>query len=63
MLSRRRCRQVIGDDTDGLDNVSFNNATVGAAPELSTWAMMILGFSAIGFMAFRRKNRMAFNEA
>jgi hypothetical protein len=28
-------------------------------PELSTWAMMILGFAGIGFMAYRRKNKMA----
>lgn len=28
----------------------------GAVPELSTWAMMILGFAGIGFMAYRRRN-------
>ena len=27
-----------------------------AAPEPSTWAMMILGFCGVGFMAYRRKN-------
>ena len=27
-----------------------------AVPEPSTWAMMILGFAAIGFLAYRRKN-------
>jgi hypothetical protein len=27
----------------------------GAVPEPSTWAMMILGFAGIGFMAYRRK--------
>jgi hypothetical protein len=27
-----------------------------AVPEPSTWAMMILGFSGLGFMAYRRKN-------
>ncbi len=30
--------------------------TVAAVPEPSTWAMMILGFCGIGFMAYRRKN-------
>lgn len=30
---------------------------VGAVPEPSTWAMMILGFAGIGFMAYRRRNR------
>jgi hypothetical protein len=28
---------------------------VGAVPEPSTWAMMILGFAGIGWMAYRRK--------
>jgi hypothetical protein len=34
-----------------------------AVPEPSTWAMMILGFAGIGFMAYRRKNKMALNAA
>ena len=33
---------------------------VAAVPESSTWAMMILGFLSIGFMAYRRKNTRAF---
>jgi hypothetical protein len=38
--------------------------TVSAVPELSTWAMMILGFCGIGFMAYRRKqNGLAFRVA
>ncbi len=45
-----------GLDTDGLDNVSFANGAVGAVPEPSTWAMMILGFAGVGFMAYRRRN-------
>jgi hypothetical protein len=39
----------------GLDDVS-----VTAVPEASTWAMMILGFMGVGFMAYRRKGRAAF---
>jgi PEP-CTERM motif len=35
--------------------------SVAAVPEPSTWAMMILGFASIGFMAYRRKNAMALN--
>jgi PEP-CTERM motif len=31
-------------------------SSVSAVPEPSTWAMMILGFAGIGFMAYRRKN-------
>jgi hypothetical protein len=30
--------------------------TVAAVPEASTWAMMLLGFAGIGFMAYRRKH-------
>ncbi|MEH2492929.1 hypothetical protein V1280_008868 [Bradyrhizobium sp. AZCC 2230] len=30
---------------------------VGAVPEPSTWAMMILGFAGVGFMAYRRRNQ------
>ena len=35
-----------------LDNVS-----IAAVPEPSTWAMMILGFAGVGFMAYRRKSK------
>jgi PEP-CTERM motif len=49
------------------DFIAFDNITIGsqtpqgAVPEPSTWAMMILGFAGIGFMAYRRsrKNTMA----
>jgi hypothetical protein len=32
---------------------------VAAVPEPSTWAMMILGFAGVGFMAYRRRNQSA----
>jgi len=32
---------------------------VSAVPEPSTWAMLILGFAGVGFMAYRRKSRPA----
>jgi PEP-CTERM motif-containing protein len=32
---------------------------VAAVPEPSTWAMMILGFVGVGFMAYRRRNQAA----
>jgi hypothetical protein len=42
-----------------LDGVS-----VSSVPEPSTWAMMILGFCGLGFMAYRRKqNGSAFSAA
>jgi hypothetical protein len=40
----------------GATTSSFN---VPAAPELSTWAMLLIGFAGIGFMAHRRKNKPA----
>ena len=30
---------------------------VGSVPEPSTWAMMIIGFAGIGFMAYRWENK------
>jgi outer membrane lipase/esterase len=34
-----------------------------AVPEPSTWAMMILGFAGVGFMAYRRKSKLALMAA
>jgi hypothetical protein len=48
------------------DSVVVNIGNVSAVPEASTWAMLLLGFMGIGFMAYRRKNnhnKMAFNAA
>ncbi|HKO71528.1 MAG TPA: PEPxxWA-CTERM sorting domain-containing protein [Bradyrhizobium sp.] len=42
-----------------LDNVSLSSGLASAVPEPSTWAMMILGFAGIGFMAYRRKEQRA----
>jgi PEP-CTERM motif len=41
---------------------SSQNITAGV-PEPSTWAMMILGFAGIGFMAYRRKTKPALMAA
>ncbi|MBI0474427.1 PEP-CTERM sorting domain-containing protein [Sphingomonas sp. MA1305] len=38
----------------GVDNFSFN--ATAAVPEPATWALMILGMSAVGFAMRRRKN-------
>jgi hypothetical protein len=32
------------------------NLSVAAVPEPTTWAMMLLGFAGVGFMAYRRRN-------
>jgi hypothetical protein len=54
-----------GRSNSTVDGVNINNATrwsvaeVSPVPEPSTWAMMILGFAGIGFMAYRRKSKPA----
>lgn len=36
-------------------DVALDGVSIAAVPEPSTWAMMILGFIGVGFMAYRRK--------
>jgi len=53
--------------TGSYQDISWTNPTaenwygftvgVAAVPEASTWAMMILGFAGVGFMAYRRKSK------
>jgi choice-of-anchor C domain-containing protein len=42
---------------------ALDNVSVTAVPEPSTWAMMILGFFGVGFMAYRRKSTSSFRIA
>jgi choice-of-anchor C domain-containing protein len=42
---------------------ALDNVSVTAVPEPATWAMMILGFFGIGFVAYRRKSSSAFRLA
>jgi hypothetical protein len=55
-----------GGNPSGLD-VAFNptdpRAEIGGIPEAPTWAMLILGFGGIGFLAYRRKARPSFRLA
>jgi hypothetical protein len=44
------------------NSFEFSNVAA-AAPEPATWAMMILGFCGVGFMAYRRKNKHSFRFA
>jgi len=46
--------QGLGDEGWGVEQVN-----VSAVPEPSTWAMMILGFAGVGFMAYRRRNNQS----
>ena len=41
---------------DGFGGVTYT--TVSAVPELSTWAMLILGFASIGYVTYRRNCEM-----
>jgi hypothetical protein len=44
--------QISGLAKDGV----VINPNVGPVPEPATWAMMLIGFAGLGFMAYRRKN-------
>lgn len=44
-------------------DVTATFASASAAPEPSTWAMLLLGFAGIGCMAYRRKSRLATSVA
>jgi hypothetical protein len=46
---------VIGIQTDsGSVLLTAVSATAGAVPEPSTWAMLMLGFAGLGFVAYRK---------
>ncbi len=46
--------------TDGINGEADGLfGSLSAVPELSTWAMMLLGFAGVGFMAYRRKSKPA----
>lgn len=46
-------------DNSGSLSVSVTAPSIGAVPEPATWAMMLLGFAGMGFMAYRRRERIA----
>jgi PEP-CTERM motif len=50
-------------DTLGVGTISAAVPVTAAVPEPSTWAMMILGFAGLGFMAYRRKSKPALMTA
>jgi hypothetical protein len=47
--------------TGFIESIQVN--VPSAVPELSTWAMMLIGFVGLGFMAYRRQNRTAATAA
>ena len=72
-LDSVQIKQCIADGCDPFytDTISTPFGTPGAwtatvspaVPEPSTWAMMVLGFAGVGFMAYRRKSKPAFRFA
>ncbi len=54
--------RLIGDAA-GCSGPSCGVNQVGAVPESSTWAMLLLGFAGIGFMVYRRKQGTALAAA
>ena len=51
------------DYDDLVIKFTISGDGVAAVPEASTWAMMLLGFAGIGFLAYRRKPKAAFRLA
>jgi choice-of-anchor C domain-containing protein len=49
--------------TDTPFGPALDNVSVTPVPEPSTWAMMLLGFTGVGFLAYRRKARATFRIA
>jgi hypothetical protein len=52
---------IVGGSTPPTFNMAFSlsGETIVAIPEPATWAMMLLGFAGVGFMAYRRKSKPA----
>ncbi len=46
-----------------ITSPGIGNSLTSAVPEPSTWAMMVLGFTGVGFMAYRRKSKAALMAA
>jgi hypothetical protein len=55
-LSQSFGYSVAGGATYGPDRLGAVTLA-GGVPELSTWAMMLIGFAGIGFMAYRRSSK------
>jgi PEP-CTERM motif len=51
------------DECVANGEIRSGTLTIAAVPEPSTWAMLLIGFAGIGFMAYRRKNKAALMAA
>lgn len=45
-------------DLSGAYGPVIGEVSIAAVPEPSTWAMVILGFAGVGFVAYRRRNQL-----
>ena len=52
-----------GPNETGAPSDFWGLAPTSAVPETSTWAMLLLGFAGVGFMAYRRKSKPALMAA
>jgi Domain of unknown function (DUF4082) len=48
----------LADPTNTDGTPGFFGPNISVVPELSTWAMMLLGFAGLGFFGYRRSNRL-----
>ena len=64
-VSAGSCSFDIGLFADGvLLATELDTVTVtGTVPEPSTWATMLIGFAALGYMGYRRRAKAAFSSA
>jgi subtilisin family serine protease len=71
--SNRDIFNVAFDTVNGVQTFTANNSQLNglgntitfpsAVPEASTWAMLLLGFAGLGFMAYRRNSKPALSAA
>jgi hypothetical protein len=61
-LSQSFGYSVAGGTSYGADRLGVVTLS-GAVPEPQTWAMMLIGFAGLGFMAYRRKSKPALMAA
>jgi hypothetical protein len=47
-----------GNHYGAVGNINFTQAAVAGVPEISTWAMVMVGFGGLGFAAFRQGSQV-----